>query len=290
MKIKLQNVVGYRLQRVLLRKSAVPSIFPWSNSQNSGDSKKDVNVIKDEIDIVEEENYQDDWDTANIQERNLEECTNKIEKGCPNFNFVACEYDVNSDLTVALSVDIEESSVSSNVHEDVIYENNHNNSLNVCISSDCKNENQKSQEYNTYNVESTCNESTQSRVPARVMIEDLQTNPAAVLYFTGIEDYDKFMTVFRSLDPEVQFVNHEENKCFGGLSLKNQLFLTLWKLRKNCPDFELSFFFSIPEAAVRSILKAWIIFMVQQWSKKDSWPNNELICLNILKQISLKQE
>lgn len=63
----------------------------------------------------------------------------------------------------------------------------------------------------------------------RYRIEDFVNDPKAVLEFTGLEYYEKFMTVFISLglSKNVGTLKYESNNGCGKLSLENQLFLTL---------------------------------------------------------------
>lgn len=100
--------------------------------------------------------------------------------------------------------------------------------------------------------------------------------PSAVLEFTGLEDYQKFLTVFLSLGKNIE-LKYESNVGCGKLSLHDQLFLTLWKLRKYPTDKELSIHFGIHVTQVESIFKTWIIFMTRQWSQIDLWPSRQLV-------------
>lgn len=113
----------------------------------------------------------------------------------------------------------------------------------------------------------------------RYSIEDFVDNPKAVLEFTGLESYHKFITVFTSLGISRGFgkLKYISNNGCGKLSLQNQLFLTWWKMRKNATDMELSLHFGIQEKQVGNICRSWILFMKKQWSKVDVWPCKELI-------------
>lgn len=94
----------------------------------------------------------------------------------------------------------------------------------------------------------------------------MKNNPDIIKEFTGLEDYEKFLTVFYSLGKKVDKLKIRGNRSHGKLSKKNQLFLTIWKLRKCCTDRELSFHFNISVTAVRNIFKTWVIFMSRQRS------------------------
>lgn len=112
----------------------------------------------------------------------------------------------------------------------------------------------------------------------RFDIEELQSESKVIKEFTGLENYDKFMLVFDSLGKKVHSLHytvHANNS--EHLSVKNKLFLTLWKLKKNCSDTELSIYFNTTEMAVHSIFETWITFMKKQWSKINMWPNKQLV-------------
>lgn len=70
-------------------------------------------------------------------------------------------------------------------------------------------------------------------------IENFKDNPDAISYYTGFSDFDQFMTFFYCLGPCVDELDY---KC-SVLESKDQLFLTLMKLRQAKEDFELSPFF-----------------------------------------------
>lgn len=110
----------------------------------------------------------------------------------------------------------------------------------------------------------------------RYSIEEFKKNPAAVLEFTGLEDYYKFETVFLSLGKDIK-LNYQSSVGYGKLSLKDQFFLTLWKLRKYPTDMELSLHFGIHKKQVGNIFITWLNFMSKQWSKINSWPSKELV-------------
>ena len=92
----------------------------------------------------------------------------------------------------------------------------------------------------------------------RYDIEDFQHRPQVILEFTGLENYEKFITVYYSLGPKI---NNIKCKRSNGLSVKNQLFLTLWKLRKNCTDMELAIHFDVSKNGVGIIFKTFLKFM-----------------------------
>ena len=108
-------------------------------------------------------------------------------------------------------------------------------------------------------------------------IENFKVDSEGILLFTGLQNYHKFMAVFHSLGRKTYSLKFKDDQCIENLTPQNQLFLTLWKLRKNCTDCELSRHFGVTEPAVANIFKTWIIFMAKQWSKLDIWPSKELV-------------
>lgn len=129
---------------------------------------------------------------------------------------------------------------------------------------------------NSDNLKEKISRTTQTEKVARYAISDFKEKPKPILHFTGIESYDKFMTVLYSLGPGVYNLKYVR-KHTGNLDIPNQLFLVLWKLRRYASDLELSEHFNIPECVVGNIFKTWILFMSQTWSVIDTWPSRELI-------------
>ena len=61
------------------------------------------------------------------------------------------------------------------------------------------------------------------------------------------------------------------------LSVEDQFFLTLVKLRLHTPHQELSILFGITEREVSCIFVTWINFMYLQWSEVNWWPSRKLV-------------
>ena len=107
---------------------------------------------------------------------------------------------------------------------------------------------------------------------ARLSIDILKGNPKMVQYYTGFDDYNHFMMFFNILGPAVS----ELGGCTV-LSPKDQLFLTLLKLRQAKEDVELGFLFHIGETSVSTIITTWINFMYFQLKELNIWPEREII-------------
>lgn len=104
-------------------------------------------------------------------------------------------------------------------------------------------------------------------------IENFKDNPDAISYYTGFSDFDQFMTFFYCLGPCVDELDY---KC-SVLESKDQLFLTLMKLRQAKEDFELSLFFQVSTSTVSRIVITWINFMYFQLKELNFWPSEDIV-------------
>ncbi|XP_014681283.1 PREDICTED: uncharacterized protein LOC106820842 [Priapulus caudatus] len=95
-------------------------------------------------------------------------------------------------------------------------------------------------------------------------------------YYTGLGDRSRFNLVLYSLGDAAYHLNYYK-KAIPKISIANQLYLTLMKLRTGHPNRELGFFFQIDERAVANIFITWINFMFHQWNEIDWWPSQELV-------------
>ncbi|KAL7299782.1 hypothetical protein TKK_0007527 [Trichogramma kaykai] len=131
------------------------------------------------------------------------------------------------------------------------------------------------QDHNYCTKPKILDQSTQTSSRGRYRIEDMLKDPRGLFQFTGLENPLKFTNVFSSLSSKAHDLQSRDQDV-GDLSLKDQLFLTLWKLRKYPSDCELSRHFGVSEKAVDNIFQTWIPFMASQWSKTDIWPSEQL--------------
>lgn len=104
-------------------------------------------------------------------------------------------------------------------------------------------------------------------------IENFKDNPDAISYYTGFSDFDQFMTFFYCLGPCVDELDY---KC-SVLESKDQLFLTLMKLRQAKEDFELSLFFQVSMSTVSRIVITWINFLYFQLKELNFWPSEDIV-------------
>lgn len=80
-------------------------------------------------------------------------------------------------------------------------------------------------------------------------IENFNNDDKAIHFYTGLESYSKFMFVLSTLGPAAYFLNYIYHSV-ENLSVPNQLFMTLIKLRRYTTNFELSRMFNISENSV----------------------------------------
>lgn len=106
-------------------------------------------------------------------------------------------------------------------------------------------------------------------------IDKFLTDHEGLHYYTGLENYSKFMYVLSTLGNAAYDLNYYQFQC-EKLSVPNQFLLTLIKLRLHIPNFELSRMFNISESSVSNIFITWINFMSKQWRELHIFPTREM--------------
>ena len=104
-------------------------------------------------------------------------------------------------------------------------------------------------------------------------IDSIRHEPKKVQYYTSFKDYDHFMFFYHCLGPAVDHLTYKSQS----LSPRDELFLTLMKLRQAKDDTELSFFFSISESTVSKVVMTWINFLYFQLKEMNIWPSREVV-------------
>jgi len=97
----------------------------------------------------------------------------------------------------------------------------------------------------------------------------------AIHYYTGLENYSKVMYVLSTLGQAAYNLSYYAHRC-DNLSVPNQFFLVLIKLRVHMPNFQLSRMFAISENSVSNIFITWINFMALQWRELDIMPSRDM--------------
>ncbi|XP_069107329.1 uncharacterized protein [Argopecten irradians] len=125
-------------------------------------------------------------------------------------------------------------------------------------------------------VPTTFTSSTQTPGHPMCNIYNFIDDDAGIHFYTGLENYSRFLFVLRTLGPaaySLEYIGHQV--C--NLSVENQFFMTLMKLRRHTTNFELSRLFGISDNTVSNIVLTWINFMYLQWKELDLWPVRELV-------------
>lgn len=97
-----------------------------------------------------------------------------------------------------------------------------------------------------------------------------------VHFYTGLENISKVKFVLSTLGPSAYCLKYMYGSVCG-ISVVDQFFLVLMKLRQHKTNFELGLLFSISEADVYNIFFTWVRFMSLQWSEIDIWPSRDLV-------------
>ncbi|XP_061190649.1 uncharacterized protein LOC133198614 [Saccostrea echinata] len=119
---------------------------------------------------------------------------------------------------------------------------------------------------------------TQTQNKPMFDVENFVNDNVGMHFYTGLETYCKFLFVLRTLGPSAYCLKYiffqVDNQT---ISVENQFFMTLMKLRRYLTNFELSRFFSVSESTVKNIVNTWIIFMSKQWQEVNIWPSRSLV-------------
>lgn len=102
-------------------------------------------------------------------------------------------------------------------------------------------------------------------------IRDFKHDNAAMLFYTGLNSYEKFCLLRSFLGPSCERLTY-----YGArptISVDDQIFLTLIRLRRHKKYFELSRLFDIPLSQVTSIFYTWVNFMSLELSEYPWWPS-----------------
>ncbi|XP_045781879.1 uncharacterized protein LOC123878621 [Maniola jurtina] len=107
-------------------------------------------------------------------------------------------------------------------------------------------------------------------------LEAMRGNNKTIHFYTGLENYDKFMLLLDTLTPMCYNLNYLRSTVMN-VCVRDQMLITMMKLRRYLPDFELAFLFGISETNVANIFITWINFMYEIWNLIDIWPTKELV-------------
>ena len=127
----------------------------------------------------------------------------------------------------------------------------------------------------TESVSTTCT-GTQSSQAQRCTAKWFNHDPEGLHFYTGLENYEKFVFVLSTLCPAAYELKYYHG-VVPSLPVEDQFFVTLIKLRRKKTNFEFSRMFAISQATVTNIFVTWINFMTVQWGEIDWWPSRDLV-------------
>ncbi len=104
-------------------------------------------------------------------------------------------------------------------------------------------------------------------------IIDMKNNPKMLRYYTSFRDYSHFCYFFHILGPATGHLKYSSRD----LDPKDELFLTLIKLRTDKDDMELSFLFGVGLKTVGSTFRTWINFMFYQLKELNLWLPRKIV-------------
>jgi hypothetical protein len=126
---------------------------------------------------------------------------------------------------------------------------------------------------NVSSVDSTC---TQTSTWPSLCVEKFIYDPPGIMFYTGLQTYEVFIFVLATLGNAVYELNYLYYRS-EQLSVENQLFLTLIKIRQHKTNFELSCLFNISETAVVNIWVTWVNCMAKQWREVNMFPDRDIV-------------
>lgn len=97
------------------------------------------------------------------------------------------------------------------------------------------------------------NVETQTPTLPPMCIDNFEKDDAGIHFYTGLETYVKFYMVLRTLGPAAYCLNYIYHKVTN-ISVSDQFFLVLIKLRRHRTNFDLSRLFNVSEKSVKCIL------------------------------------
>ena len=256
---------GENVKHSILKKGAVPSIFPWNIAKYIKKQKKRKEFWRSWFKKIAFEML-DDMIAEKALRCRISNTLNSLQKEGVLYLSPQEEEFINNDA------ECEESSSASNVFKI------NDSFVNEVIISDDKSEEEvdcsQDLEFNVNFYEPKRKE----KFSFYLTIEKIKWDNDAVHFFTGLESFDRFLFAYRTLGPAV----NELLYVYGGkpstyISPLNQFFLTLVILRQHKTYYEVSMLFNIPEKQVGNIFITWLRFMHLQWSEIPQWPSKDLV-------------
>ncbi|CAC5426673.1 unnamed protein product [Mytilus coruscus] len=126
------------------------------------------------------------------------------------------------------------------------------------------------------NVPSIDSSLTQTLTWPSLCVEKFMFDSPGIMFYTGLQTYEDFTFVLATLGNAAYDLNYLYYRS-EQLSVENQFFLTLIKLRQHKTNFELSRLFNISETAVVNIWVTWVNFMSRQWREVKTFPDRDIV-------------
>lgn len=108
-------------------------------------------------------------------------------------------------------------------------------------------------------------------------VERLEFDTDLLHYFTGLESWGKFVTVFQTLGPSVNFLRYHRTGSVTKISPMNQFLLMLAKLRQDMDYLLLTKLAGVSIFTAENIFVTWVNFCSRQWGELNLWPSRELV-------------
>lgn len=117
---------------------------------------------------------------------------------------------------------------------------------------------------------------TQTEQTPMFSLQYFRHNDKDVHFYPGLELYTKLRFVLSALGPAACCLSYIYHNIVN-VSVEDQFFITLIKLRRYTTNYELSIMFNISEATVKNIVYTLVLFMHRQWGELDTWPYRSLV-------------
>lgn len=113
------------------------------------------------------------------------------------------------------------------------------------------------------------------RVQCKISVDMFSTDNVALLFYTGFQNSSHFNFFFSCLEPAVYRLNYKS----ASLSRRDEVFLTLMKLRCGKPDVELSIMFGISSMVVSLIFSTMIRFLYYHLKDMTPWLPKDVVAM-----------
>lgn len=117
---------------------------------------------------------------------------------------------------------------------------------------------------------------TQTPVWADFSLDKFRHDPESIRSYTGLEDYKKVIFVLQTLGEAAYHLNYFYTQV-EQISVEDQFFMVLIKMRQKKTNFELARLFGTSTFTVTNVFITWVNFMYAQWKELEIWPSRDLV-------------